>query len=239
MDLITSVIMVLVVGLGFFVQTITGFAGGLIAFPIFLLVTDLHEATAILSIFFFAYSVILLYKNWEFVNRKIIARVALGTIIGLVIGVAVLKLADLLILKKLLGLFTILFVIHSYFQNKKSHKINKLGWLFGFLGGFFSGLFSAGSPPYVAYIYNKLNKPETIRATIIAALAIINFLRIPLIIYTDILTYDIFIKSLFLFPVFFLSLYLGNKFFNRISQDTFKNMVRVLLIITGLMLIIK
>ena len=74
--MITVVILILAVSVGFFVQTVSGFAAGLIAFPIFLLVHDLKDAVAFMSVFFLLFSVILLIRHWRTVDRGIIKDLA-------------------------------------------------------------------------------------------------------------------------------------------------------------------
>ena len=52
MEITILAISSLAIFLGFFVQTITGFAAGLVAAPILLIIFDLPETIALLSIFF-------------------------------------------------------------------------------------------------------------------------------------------------------------------------------------------
>ena len=123
-------------------------------------------------------------------------------------------------------------------MKKKIKAFKKLGILFGFLGGLFAGMFVAGGPPYVVYIHNKLNKSNVIRSTIIGILSVNNFLMVPLLVYSNILTHDIFLLSVYIFPFFLLSLYLGHKTDHKINEILFKHILLVLLVLSGIILII-
>ncbi|NIA02111.1 MAG: sulfite exporter TauE/SafE family protein, partial [Nitrospirae bacterium] len=66
------------IGIGFFIQTIVGFAATLFALPILLTVLSLQDSIAYLSIFHLIFSIILISKNYKYVNKKIILEVATG-----------------------------------------------------------------------------------------------------------------------------------------------------------------
>lgn len=239
METIDIIILTLGIALGFYVQTVAGFAAALVALPIILIVLDIQEAVALLSIFFFIFSIILIYKNWKLIDKKIVLDVSIGAVIGLILGIVILKFGSPLILKKALGIFILLFVAYSFIKKKKVKLFEKFGMIFGFIGGLFSGIFSTGGPLFVIYIYNKLDNSNIVRATIIGALGIVNFLRVPILIYSDILTYDTFILSLYAFPFFILALFLGHKTYNKINEKTFKNAVLILLVLSGISLIVR
>lgn len=232
-------ILIIGVGLGFYVQTVIGFAAALVALPIIINVFNIQESVALMSIFFFMFSIILIYKNWKLINKKTILEMSIGLIPGLLLGIYILKFGSPIILKKALGIFVILFVGYSFIKKKKIEFFKKIGPLFGFIGGTFSGLFSTGGPPIVFYIYNKLDKSNIIRGTIIGTLGMTDFLRFPLLIFSGILTYDILLMSLYVLPFFLLSLYLGQKTYHRINKNVFKNVLMIFLILSGIALILR
>jgi uncharacterized protein len=238
MEIIYLLILAIGVGLGFYAQTIVGFAASLVAFPIILNILEIQEAVALMSIFFFIFSIILIYKNWNLINKKTIIKMLIGIIIGLLLGIWLLKFGNPVILKKILGAFILIFIGYSYLKKKRIKLFKKLGFLFGFIGGLFSGLFSTGGSPFIAYIYNELKDPDIIRATIIGTLGITNFLRVPILIYSGILTYNIFITALYIIPFFLLALFLGNKTYEKISKTTFKHVLMIFLALSAVSLII-
>lgn len=237
MGVINIAIASLGIGLGFYVQTIAGFAASLFAVPVLLNVLPMQEAIALISVFLLLFSAVLVYKNWHSIEKKTVLELSSGILIGLSAGVLILKTANPVILKKLLGVFIFLFIAHNYLNKKKLNIPGKLGVLFGVAGGMFSGMFSAGGPTYVMYVYNKIDSANIFRATLIGILAITNILRIPMLIASDILTTETLLMALYILPVFAIALLLGNKTYNKVNEKKFKHILMILLGISGVSLI--
>ena len=227
------------IGLGFYVQTVAGFAAGLFAIPILISVLPMQEAIALMSIFLLIFSVILVYKNWKKIEQKTVLELSVGVIIGLGVGILILKTGNPIFLKRLLGAFTILFVAYNFISRNKLKIPGNLGVLFGLAGGIFSGMFSAGGPPYVMYIYNRIDSASIFRATIIGILAVTNTLRVPMLVVSDILTPDTLLIAMYMLPVFIIALLLGNKTYHKVNEGKFKTILMILLGISGISLLIR
>ena len=241
MELSTIIVLSLGVFLGGFIQTALGFAAGLVAFPIILLKLDFHQASAVMSIYFLAFSLIFTPQVWKDVNKKLALKLGLWGGIGTVIGVITLKYANLELLRHFLGAFIIFYVLYEKLK-KSDHKlpyINKLAPLFGFTGGFSSGLFSHGGAFFVVYLNNQLSSIRKLRATIIAVIAIGNILRIPTLIQTGIFTTETLPIGLYALPAFTLSLILGHFFHKKSSTTILKNLTLIFLAFAGLYLLLN
>jgi len=238
LDPLTILILIFAVSFGFFVQTIVGFASNLVALPILLFVLPFQEAIALMSIYLFIFSAVTIYKYWEDIDKKIVIELAIGSLIGLALGIYLLKFGNPIVIKKGFGVFLIAYVIYQYVKKPSvPSRLPALGLLFGFAGGIISGLYNSGGSALVIYINNKLKNGKIIRATLIGSLGIVNFVRIPILISSKILTWEIFTKSLFILPFFFLSLYLGHKTHAKIPEALFKHILMILLAMSGISLI--
>jgi len=91
----------------------------------------------------------------------------------------------------------------------------------------------------VTYVYNKIDEPKVLRATIIGALALSNVLRLPILAYGEILTVEILKRTLVIFPAFLFSLYLGHKLYGKISDKVFRKLCLVLLLLAGILLVLR
>jgi len=231
-------ILIIAVSIGFYVQTVAGFAAALVSLPLLVTVLNIQESSALLSIYFLLFSIILIYQNWEHIDKKLIFEIVWALVLGMLLGIYLLKFGSPIVLKKALGVFVVLFVGYSCMKKKKIKLFKHSGLVFGFFGGFFSGLFSAGGPLLAAYITSKEDKAKIVRATIIGTFGITNFLRFPLLIVSNILTVRIFILSLYVLPFFLLSLYLGHKTYHKINEKVFKNILMIVLLLSGISLII-
>jgi uncharacterized membrane protein YfcA len=224
---------------GFFVQTITGFAGALIALPFLLFVMPLPDAIGYLSIFYFISTPIHVYKEWNYIDKILLKQLALSSFFGLLIGIVVLAYGQPIILKKALGIFIILFVLNSLKAKKEIQLISKMKYFFGFLGGFFSGVFSTGGPLYLVIVKNETSDVKTLRATMFGVLGLITLMRIPVLAFEGILTVNQLYNSLYVLPFFVLALVLGKKVYLKLNEIFLKRIMLGLLFLSGIMLLIK
>ena len=223
--------------LGFYVQTIVGFAGALIALPILLLKLEFADAVTYISIFYLFSSIFLVSKEWKNMDKKILMRLALASLVGVLIGIAVLMFAKPLILKKALGIFILFYVGYSFFGKKKV-TLNNIGVYFvGVMAGFFSGVFTTGGPLYVMCVENTVKDVKALRATMIGVLGMVTIARIPALALGGILNMHHIQMALCVFPIFLLAQYLGKRTFLKMDETVFKRSLLALLCISGSVLI--
>lgn len=235
----TDIFLILSIGIfvGFYVQTVIGFAGSLMALPILLFKMDLPDAIAYISIFYLFSSIFLISKEWRNIDRKIILQLSIASILGVIIGIMVLVYAKPIVLKRGLGVFILLYVAYAFFGNKKI-KLNKTGIFgFGVMAGFFSGVFSTGGPLYVICIENTVKNIKVFRATMIGVLALVTVTRIPALAVSGLLNFGHFKMAFFVFPVFLLAQFLGKRTFVRLEEKLFKRSLMLLLCISGVIMI--
>ncbi|MDY8135881.1 sulfite exporter TauE/SafE family protein [Aquimarina sp. 2201CG5-10] len=225
--------------LGFYVQTVIGFAGALISLPILLTGMSLPDSIAYISIFYFIASPFLIYKEWKHVDKKIILKLTLSSLIGVVIGIIILVFGKPVILKKALGIFILCYVLYSLWNTKKFNLLSKMEHLFGFLGGFFSGVFSTGGPLYVIIVKDVTPDIRTFRATMFGVLGLVTFIRMPVLAIGGVLNLDQLYNSLYVLPFFILALFLGKKTYHLLNETILKKAVLGLLFISGLVLLVK
>lgn len=236
-----SLTVILVIGLGiflgFFIQTLIGFAGALVALPILLIVLGLQDAIAYISIFYLFSSAYLIAQEWKNIDKKIILKLTIATVLGVVLGIWVLAHGKPIFLKKALGVFILLYVLYVVYAKDKVFKKPKLEFLFGLAGGFFSGLFSTGGPLYVIVVKNASISMQSFRATMFGILGLITLFRIPSLYIADILTLEQVYYSLYIMPFFILSIYLGKKAYAKLNEVVLKKVVLTMLFLSGVMLV--
>lgn len=237
MDLDILFILGIAIFCGFFVQTLIGFAGSLIALPILLLAVKLPDAIAFISIFYLFSSAFMVYKEWHNIDRDTILRLTLASIVGVVLGIAVLTYSRPVILQTGLGLFILLYVGYVVLGKTELALGRKTNLAFGVLGGFFSGVFSTGGPLYVISVKNSVQEAKTFRATMIGVLALVTLIRIPALSISGVLDLEHVKMSMIILPVFFLAQFLGTKLFPKVNEGQFKKILLFLLCLSGLALI--
>lgn len=206
-------LLLLIIGIfvGFFIQTIIGFAGALIALPFLLFVMPLPSAIAYLSIFYLISTPYYVYKERHNIDKQLLMRLAICLLIGVVAGIILLVYTKPVILKKALGVFIILFVLNSLRPKGDLQLGSKMKYLFGFLGGFFSGIFSTGGLLYVMMVKNVTPDVRTFRATMFGVLGLVTLIRIPALAIGGILTLEQVYNALFVIPFFILAIFSRKK----------------------------
>lgn len=237
MDLEIFLILTLGIFVGFYVQTVIGFAGSLMALPILLFKMELPNAIAYISIFYMFSSIFLIAKEWRNIDRKIIIQLAIPSVIGIIMGIVVLTYAKPILLKRGLGIFILLYVAYALIGKRKL-KLNKLGVnSFGVMAGFFSGIFSTGGPLYVICVENTVKNIKAFRATMIGISGLISITRVPGLAVSGILNFGHFKMALFIFPVFLFAQFLGKRTFMKIEEKVFNRSLILLLCFSGLIMI--
>jgi uncharacterized membrane protein YfcA len=236
-----TMLIVLTIGIffGFFIQSIIGFAGGLVALPFLLCVMPLSEAVSYISIFYLISTPIYLVKEWQDVDKQLLKNLAVSSFFGVLAGIIVLKFGKPLILKKALGIFILLFVVNSLRVKKDIPSSPKLKPFFGFLGGFFSGVFSTGGPLYVMIVQKETTNIKTFRATMFGTLGLVTVMRIPVLIIGGVMTMKEVYNSMYVLPFFILALFLGKKVYLKLDDILIKKIILVLLFVSGIMLLLN
>ena len=223
---------------GFFVQTVVGFAGSLIALPILLIGLKLPDAIAYISIFYLFSSISLVYKEWKNIDKSVIGKLSIPSTIGVLVGIFVLTYSQPIILKRALGVFILIYVAYVVIGKIDLKLGNKGIMLFGVVGGFFAGVFSTGGPLYVIAVKNSVVEVKIFRATMIGVLALITIVRLPSLAIGGVLNSGHLKMSLIIFPIFILAQFLGNHFFLKINEVLFKKVLLGLLCLSGTALIL-
>ena len=111
--------------------------------------------------------------------------------------------------------------------------------LAGLLGGLLNAMMGGGGPAFILYLKDHAIQSSAFRASIIAMLMISNIPRAVGAVSTGLLTWDLFVLSLYAFPPFLLMLYLGQKYHDKIPQKAFFIAVELLLALSAVLLIGK
>lgn len=236
-----TTLLLLTIGIfaGFFIQTIIGFGGSLIALPFLLFVMPLSEAVSYLSIFYLISSPIYVYKEWEHIDKHLLKKIAFSSFFGVLAGILILVYGKPFILKQALGVFIILFVLNSLRIKKKLRLLKRTKHFLGFLGGFFSGVFSTGGPLYVMIVHNETTDIKTFRATMFGTLGLVTLFRIPALVAGGVMNMEQIYNSIYVVPFFILALFLGKKVYLKLNEVLIKRVVLGLLFVSGLMLVFK
>ena len=235
-----TLLILLIITFAFFAQSLLGFGGGLICIPILSLFMPIQDVVAMVMLYQFSMG-LLIFKTYKHTGWAHIKKMIPMTILGVIIGVFLLKILDGDAVR--LGLATYI-ILHLA---RKHTSFDPLGWLInwggahlaGFLGGGLNAMIGGGGPAFILYLKDKADNSSEFRANIIAMLMISNIPRAFGTIGTGMITWDIVKLGLYAYPGFLLALWLGQKLHDKIPQKTFFRIVELILFCAAISLTLK
>ena len=230
----------LIIFFAFLVRSLTGFGSALISVPLLALLFDLKFVVPLESVLEVGFTVLLAPRVYRQMHKATLLPMIGGAVLGTLAGTYFLQAFGDVILKKALGLFTLLFGIY-FFRSGQGEKVRHLSPNWGFLagagGGALGGLFGARGPPFVAYLTYKLKEKDVLRASLIGLFAVDYSWRTAVFAFSGLLTVELLIFVLYLTPVLILGTLLGHKMHWRIPEGHFRKMVAGVLVVSGVLLL--
>lgn len=230
----------LITALGTYVQTVTGFAMGMIVLGC---VTQFQLApvtftSVVISLLMLANGPIALKGNMKHLDRRVFTWSLAGLLPALVTGVLLLNyLSDEFarILQWLLGLTIIaggLFIMLKPEPLPQQSHAPAFA-VAGAAAGIFGGLFSIAGPPLVYQLYRQPMSLPTIRLTLLAVFLVMNTVRLLVLGIEGELTKDMLWIALISVPVVALFTMIGKRYPPPVSDKTMRRMAFGMLIIIG------
>ena len=186
-------------------------------------------------------AVSLYWREWDSARIKLLLPWAIvGIIIGGVLLVALANSGQNLVLKRILGAFTLVVVIYKVGSSRlsalKYEPRDWHGWLAGYLAGFGSALANVGAPPYTAYmLLQKMENPIIFLGTTSLFFAIVNLLKLPLVLTNSkILDLHLLASILWALPIIPVGAWLGRKSLRVINPMLFEQIMLALLFVLSL-----
>ena len=242
----TLILFSLIVLLGSLVQTLTGFAMGMLIVACVgaLRMVDLPTLAAVVSLLTIINVGLALRGKLGQVDRHLFTWLALGQVPAIVVGVALL---DWLhgnayrALEATLGVFTLAGAVSLYFKPAPwRHVAGRLqSWLAGSAGGLVGGLFSASGPILGWFAYRQPLPVEVIRATLLMCFAITTTTRTLVVGVGGGLTYQVGVYAAVGIPTVVAGTLFGRWLTPRVRADQIKQGANLLLGLLGLIILVR
>jgi uncharacterized membrane protein YfcA len=163
--------------------------------------------------------------------------------VGVAIGSIILALLPDFTLRRILGLFTLVFILYRLFASRLTALTYRSRTWHGYAAGAASGLGSAlantGAPPFTAYMLLQRVPPLAFAGTTTLFFAIINALKLPGLLVTGIFDFEQFLATLWVLPTIPLGVFLGRWLIARINPVTFERLLLVLLTLATALLLLR
>lgn len=225
-------------------QSATGIGYGVIAGPIFLVFLNGIEAFQISTIHNFCIALILLPMFWGQINRKLLCGLVVGSFGGIPFGFYLQTTVDIVLLKiaasLMVGFVTVALILDirkatlwSGITKKTPFENIGVGGLSGLMGG----MLAMPGPLAATWMSIRgVNKSE-VRATVLAFFLFAYGANIMLYASAIGVSADVLSLSLWLLPPLVLGIVAGNGLSNRYSEQTFRYLLLLILILTMVLLV--
>ncbi|MEE8389744.1 MAG: sulfite exporter TauE/SafE family protein [Anaerolineae bacterium] len=227
-----------------FVSTLTrsmlGFGDALIAMPLLVVTIGVKTSTPLVALMGFTIAVTILFRNWRDVDIKAAWRLIVSALVGIPVGIMLLRDAPEQIVNVILGLVLILFGLY----NLITPRLPTLQWqgfayIFGFVSGILGGAYNTNGPPIVIYSALRRWPPERFRATLQGYFFSSGILLLLGHGLAGSLTREVLGLYGYSLPFILLAIFLGGKLNKAIPSSRFERFVHVFLVLIGVYLFFK
>ncbi|MFI3213363.1 MAG: sulfite exporter TauE/SafE family protein [Eubacteriales bacterium] len=233
-----EILFLIVFFLAFVLQTITGFAGTVMAMPPAMLLLGMDNAKVVLNVMAGLSGLCIAAQNYKHINVKELLKMSGFMFLGVFAG---LKIYQVLTVDSLLIIYGVIVVgigLKNLFYQKKI-KLNTLGSILILLvAGIIHGMFVSGGALLVIYAVNVLEDKDEFRATVSPIWVILN--TYMLFSYTQsgmVNTYNLKIIGMSMIPLI-IALVIGNYLQKKINQKIFLKLTYILLVVSGLSILV-
>ena len=230
----------LVVILAFFFESIFGFGGGIISIPLLGTLGTVKNAVLFVLIFQLLMGIVT-YKNLVFADWKLLKRLGLGILIGVILGSLNLNFGNEIVLRRILGVTVALVLIKSLFFPKLVIKPDsKVTETFiGIVGGYLQGVIGIGGPVFTMYLVSANISKEVFRSTLMVIFFSTSIYRFVFALITQQNYTNTIIAVLPIIPVFVIATLLGNRLSGKIPDKYFRYGIHVLHFVTSVTLLLR
>jgi len=237
--------MALFIGLGALIQTVTGFAMGLIIIGGVTLfgLADIAFTAIVVSLISLLNALMALRLSHKFIDWQLVGRVTATMLPALVLGVILLDfLGDdhELLLRKLLGLVIVSGGILLMLKPAPYKGVSSQWafWSTGALGGIIGGMYSAGGAPLAYLMYRQPIELRVVRATLLTFFAASTMTRTLVVGYRGDLDAEVLKVVGISVPLVILVTVVTTRFLGYIPDTVIRRVVFMLLLLMGAMLIL-
>jgi uncharacterized protein len=235
-----DVIIIAVIFIATLIRSTIGFGDALIAVPIISLFVGLRTATALSALTSFVVAIMVSVIQWRTMAIRAILPFIGAALVGIPVGVLLLRNVPSRITLGILGVFLVIFGLYRLFNPKVPETNNPLWtYLLGFLGGILGAAYNTHGPLVALYGTLRRWSPETYRSTL-QGYFLVTLVFILLGHFLGGL-WTLQLGRLFLIslPVVVIATLLGGWLNKRIPVKQFERIVHIALVALGVLLIIR
>lgn len=233
-----SLLIAISFSLGFFVESIIGFGGSLIAYAIVGFFMDIKQMILAALYIGTCASVYIVITDHKSFSKKIFLKRLPICLLGTMIGVLIFtKVNSQVMLTSFGALSIILSAKVIFFDNIKFPKLFRSFLLL--LGGVSQGLFGIGGPFLANSLKSEFQTKSEMRTTMATFFITLNIIRFAQLTLSDAIHYEQFRQIWWAVIPVFVGIYFGFKAHLRISEAFFKKLIGAMTFFAGVVFLFK
>lgn len=222
------------------IRSAFGFGEALIAVPLLAFFIPVEEAVPLATLVSITVAAFVLAQDWQKVHLRSAIGLLIATLFGIPVGLALLTLANELLVKAILATVIIGFSAYCLAgRGALELKDDSLAWLFGFFAGVFGGAYGMNGPPLVIYGSLRRWSPEHFRATLQGYFLPASLVGLAGYWLTGLWIRDVTWYYAVSLPVALAAIFLGRWLNRRLQSNAFLVYVHVGLIAAAVLLLIQ
>lgn len=239
-------LVVVAVFVGALMKSMFGFGEAIVSMPLLaLLPIPLQTSVSLIGLAGLTVALLTVFSGWRHVERPVLIRLAVSTVIGIPAGLVLLQLAPAIVITSALGIFLIAFGCYSLIKKMVSRAIerpllNNRGWVlpFGFASGVLGSAYNFNGVPVVIYGTLRRWNPDRFRGTLQAHFLISGVLVVAGHALGGLWTSDAFIYYAYSLPAILAATVLGVFLNKRIPAAKFERYLFIIIIALGILLLL-
>ncbi len=238
--MVEDVLFILIIFISNIIQTITGFAGTVLAMPLSLKLVGEDVAKPVLNLVALFVSVYIVIRHIKDIDWKhfLIILITVGAGFGTGYAVELIPINHKIILYVYAALIILISIAFFFIDFEKVNLPKWLMIIFLFLGGIMHKLFVSGGPFVVIYGLHELKDKNKFRSTLSLLWVILNSMMFTTQVVEGMFNSNVWILFGIGAGVTVISLIIGSLIAPKLSKNLFMKITCVLLLISGVTLLV-
>ena len=239
MDLYNLTLAGLIIFIGSFFATVSGFGFALVATPLLAMIMPVKWAIIFILVLTVVLRILTMWRVWGEFNWKTVALTSIGSFVGMLPGSKVLHFISITHLQIFLGVVLLLATALMSLQYTvliKNKTAGRLGA--GILSGFFGACTSVSGPPLVLYFPNERTDKTEMRANMIWIFGVTGVLMVGASYWAgNIGTVGDWSYLYSMIPATFIGVLAGERMFRYLNQHLFRRLSLMIVLVGAVMML--
>ena len=228
------ILVFIIVFVAIFVQAVTGFGLALVSMPLLVLVLNIQVASPLVALIGGVAELLLLLHYRADLNIRAVTRLVVASLLGIPVGVLLLRRVDVGVITAVLGLLILLYALYALSGLRLPRLAHQAwGYGFGFVAGVLGGAYNISGPPVIIYGNCRQWPPAEFKSNLQGFFVVSSYTVIAVHALSGNFSPAVWQNFLIALPAILLALFVGLRLDNHLNPERFRRIVLVVLVVLG------